>query len=75
MTDFVTLKNGPTLPVDALSLAIDLDLRGLRLVCEGDTLRVIGPNGKPELSPDDRSAIVKWKPHLLALVVYCSTDH
>lgn len=72
---FITLKQGPTLPEPAVALAIDLDLRGLRMVADGETLRVIGPNGRPELSESERAAIKQWKTHLLALVAYCAEDH
>lgn len=73
--DMVTFKDGPTVRMDAWLLAIDLDLRGLRMVADGSSLRVLGPNGKPDLSLEDRVAIAAAKFHLLAIVEYCAVDH
>ena len=68
-------KEGLDLPVDAFTLAADLDLRGLVIAPgkEPGSLRVSRKdgNGPPELSPADRDGIRKWKAHLLALAVYC----
>lgn len=72
---FVTFTNGPTLPMEAWLLAVDLELRSLRLVAEGATLRVVAQSGKPDLSSEERESIKKWKMHLLVLVSYCSIDH
>lgn len=75
MTDFITLKNGPVVPVEVLTLALDLECRGYRLLSDGVTLRVVGLNGPPILSATDRENIVRWKLYLLALVAYCQEEH
>ncbi len=72
--DLYPLKDGPTLPYAAVALAQDLDIRQIRLSANGDRLIVSGPNGPPDLSPEERQSIVKWKLHLLALVAYCSAN-
>lgn len=73
--EIVTFQGGLSMPLEPWLLAIDLDLKGLRLVAEGSMLRVLGPNGKPELSAHERAEITRWKYHLLALVEYCAQDH
>ena len=66
-SDFVVLRGGLTLPVDAVRLALDLERRGLRLAADGDSLSV----GPRELITDaDRNLIRRWKAHLLAIVSY-----
>ena len=70
------LKNGPSLPAEAVYLAQDLELKGVKLSAKAGSLVATGPNvSKPELSPDERARIVKWKLHLLALVEYCSKEN
>jgi hypothetical protein len=69
-SDFVTLRDGVTLPVAALQLAWGLEDRGLHFSIDGDVLTV-GPGDR--LTDDDRALIRRWKPHLLALVRYCET--
>jgi hypothetical protein len=66
----VELKQGPTVPEDVVDLLITLESRGIRLAVDGDKLRVSGPDGKPDLTPEDGDRIRKWKPHLLAVVDY-----
>lgn len=64
---FVTFTNGPTLPREAVELAIDLELKGVSLVAEGDHL-VVSP--RERLTAADIAAIARWKWHLLALLAY-----
>lgn len=68
---FVTLKNGPTLPVPAVSVALDLETRGFTLRVEGEKLMVSGP--METLTEADKGLIRQWKPHLLAIVGYCES--
>ena len=66
-SDFVTLRGGLTLPLDALRLAWALEERGLHMGVLDDLLTV----GPRELLTDaDRDLIRRWKPHLLAIVSY-----
>jgi hypothetical protein len=69
--DFVTLKNGPTLPVASVLLALDLESRGVRLKADGDTL-VVSP--RERITAEDRALIRRWKPHLLALLAYDASE-
>ena len=65
---FVTLKQGPTLPVEALELAIDLERRGVALSLDADQQLVIDPSA--DLNDLDRSRIRRWRWHLAAIVGY-----
>ena len=65
--DFVVLVGGLTVPREAVHVAIDLELRGMRLEATGNTLRV-SPGSR--LTDGDRAAIRRWKLHLLALLAY-----
>ncbi len=70
---FVTLKNGPTLPVDVIRLAIDLEARGIPLQTD-DVHQFIIPND-PRLTAADRAAIARWRHHLGAIVEYDADAH
>ena len=65
---FVTLRDGPTLPLPVLQLAWSLEDRGLR-VC-------LTPGGDVDIAPTDaltaadRAAIRRWRQHLAALTDY-----
>lgn len=69
--DLVTLKGGLTVPSEAVRLAVGLCNRGYDLVVEGEVLRLI-PAGTSQdpLTDDDRTAIRRWKLHLMALATY-----
>ena len=54
-------------PALSLVTPLDLEARGLTVSREGDDL-LISPPGR--LTDDDRSALRRWKSHLLALVSY-----
>lgn len=74
----VSLKGGPNVPEEVIGVAADLDLRGFALSQREGTLLVSPRSGivpKPELTDSERSSIRRWKQHLLAVVVYCETDH
>ncbi len=70
--ELITLKNGPTLPQEAIALAIDLEGRGFSMRDDRGTLRLSGADPKL-LSAEDREQIKKWKLHLLAVVAYCES--
>ena len=66
---YVTLQGRMVVPAGAFLLLLDLEARGFTLTREGDTVLVVMP---PErLTPEDRSAIRRWKWHLLMLLDYC----
>jgi len=63
----VTLREGPTVDVEAIRLAVALEDRGVILTKRDQELLVI----KGQLLTDsEREAIRRLKPDLLALVVY-----
>jgi hypothetical protein len=67
---FVTLRNGPVVPAAAYLLLLDLvERRNFRLAREDTTLIVRPPE---RLTPEDRVAIRRWKPHLMMLLNYCA---
>ena len=69
--EFVTLKDGPTVPIPALTLLHDLDLSGCVLSVDGERLRVARKDGSPvDLSEEQRADIRRFKKHLMALAVY-----
>lgn len=63
-SEFVILKTGVALPVEALQLAWELESRGLSLAVEGEALTV-GPRDR--LTDADRNAIRRWRIHLLCI--------
>jgi hypothetical protein len=65
---YVTLKDGPTLPVAPIMLAIDLEARGIPLRTEADHQFMVPDD--PRLTPTDRAAIGRWRHHLGAIVEY-----
>lgn len=67
-SDFVTLRGGLTLPVDAIRLALDLEHRGLTLTIDDGDVLVVGP--RERLTDEDRALIRRWKRHLLTIVTY-----
>ncbi len=69
--EFATLLGGYSVPLPALLLALDLEQRGITFTADGDTLTV---RPYSQLSPEDKSAIAKWKPHLLMLAAYTPDD-
>ena len=65
--EFLTLREGPTLPIAAIELAIDLELRGCCLHRSAGKLIVTGA----QLSDEDRNQIRQFKLHLIELAAYC----
>jgi hypothetical protein len=65
---FVTLKNGPTLPLPAIALAVDLERRGIRLSLDSSGQVAIAPTAA--LTDIDRVSISRWRLHLGAIVAY-----
>jgi tubulysin polyketide synthase-like protein len=65
---FVTLKNGLILPLPAITLALDLERRGVCLSLDADRQLVVAPAAA--LTDLDRAAICRWRLHLGAIVAY-----
>lgn len=65
---FVTLKDGPTLPAEAIELALDLERRGIRLRTDAAHQLVVPRH--PELTQADYAAIARWRLHLAAIANY-----
>lgn len=65
---FVTLKDGPTLPVAALAFALELEDRGFRLWLDVDGQAIVEP--VKALSDTDQGAIHHWRHHLGAILAY-----
>jgi hypothetical protein len=64
--DRIRLKDGRTLPVAALELALDLERRGVQLVADDSEVLFVGPLDR--LTDDDHRDLRRWKWHLLALL-------
>jgi hypothetical protein len=65
---YVTLANGPTLPAEALELALDLECRGIPLHTDANHQFVMPDDER--LTDGDRRAIERWRPHLSAAIEY-----
>lgn len=73
-SEVIELKGGLTVPVDAVRLAVALEMRGFELRGNGPDL-IVRPVPKadgpgPLLTNADRDAVRRWKPALLRLVAY-----
>jgi hypothetical protein len=69
-TQRVTLRGGLTIPVEALTLALDLERRGIALSRAPDGLRV-EPDDR--LTPEERAGIGRWGRELAALADYADS--
>jgi hypothetical protein len=69
---FVMLPNGPTLPIEPIVLALTLEERGFSLSRDGEDTLLVRPH--QGLTHEDRRQILRWKPHLLALLDYCALN-
>ena len=65
---FITLREGPTLPVEVIELVLDLERRGIPLATDADHQFIV-PND-PRLSAADHAAIARWRHHVGAAVEY-----
>jgi hypothetical protein len=73
VTAFITLRHGPTLPADAIRLAIDLEARGFRMSLDAHQQFQIEPAA--QLTDEDRAAVARWRLHLGAIVGYDADAH
>ncbi len=67
---YVVLRGGLSLPVAPVLLLLALEGRGLTVTRDGDAI-VVRPPGR--LTAEDRAALTRWKPHVLAIIDY--SDH
>ncbi len=67
-TEFVVLKGGLTVALEALQLAWSLEDRGATFAVDGEDLIVEGPAGL--LTDENRTAIRRWRQHLKAIASY-----
>jgi hypothetical protein len=65
---FVTLRHGPTLPIEAIELAIDLERRGFKMSLDACLEFQIEPAAP--LTEADLAAIGRWRLHLGAIIGY-----
>jgi len=65
---FVTLRHGPTLPVEAIELALELERRGFTMSLDAYQQFQIEPAAA--LTETDRAAIRRWRLHLGAILGY-----
>lgn len=73
MTEIVSLR-GYDIPVEALALALRLEAQGFKMRVQEGKLIVGGTGGGAAMSEDEKAAILKWKPHLMALVAWCEAQ-
>jgi hypothetical protein len=69
---FVTLKGGPTLPVEAVELALDLERRGFRQSIDAAGCYQVEPPAG--LNGDDRARLARWRNHVVAVLRYCEQE-
>lgn len=62
---YVLLRGGLAVPLGPVLLLLDLEGRGLTVRRDGDNL-IVRPAAR--LTDEDRGALKRWKPHLLALI-------
>ena len=65
---FVTVTGGLTLPLPAITLAVDLEFRGIVLAVD-EAHELVVPADDPRLSPADFAAIHRWRRHLVAILL------
>lgn len=73
VNEFVTLKNGPTLPLPAILLALDLERRGFKMMLDECQQFTIEPTAA--LTDADLAAIRRWRLHLEAIVANDADAH
>lgn len=65
---FVTLQRGPTLPVEAIELALALEARGIPLRTDNEHQFIVPSD--PRLSPEDHAVIGRWRQYLGSILEY-----
>jgi hypothetical protein len=69
---FVTVTGGLTLPLPAITLAVDLEFRGIVLAVD-QAHELVVPDD-PRLTAADRAAIHRWRRHLVAILLTSCPD-
>lgn len=67
--DLIDLRDGPTLPWPALTLALQLEARGATMRIDNDKLKVGVGTGAP-LTAEEQDQIRHWREHLKAIIEY-----
>lgn len=67
----VFLKGGVVVPVEPVTLLLDLERRGFYLARDGGDV-IIQPFSR--LTDEDKADIRKWKPEVLTLLSYVAPD-
>lgn len=70
---FVTLRQGPTVPVEAIELAIELERRGFTMSV--DPCQQVQIEPAAALTETDVAAIRRWRLHLGAIIGYDADAH
>ena len=70
-SESITLRHGPSVPTEAISLFLGLSERGFVLRAEDGKLKLAGDPSS--LTAEDRAAITRYKFHLLGLIDYCES--
>lgn len=66
--------SGMSLPWAAVDLALELEGRNIRMIVDGDKLRLsTGAGERPELTLADVDRIKRWKPHLMELASWLAS--
>lgn len=65
---FVVLRGGLALPLEPVTLVLDLEARGFHLGRGDDDRIVVRPFSR--LTDSDRAALRRWRHHVLALIAY-----
>jgi hypothetical protein len=65
ISSYITLQTGRIVRIEAILLADDLAVRGIRLQRDGDDI-LIGPSSY--LTDEDRASVRLWKQHILAVL-------
>jgi hypothetical protein len=66
---YVCLGRGLTLPLEPVLLVLDLEARNITITRNGEDRLTVRPAAS--LTDEDRAALHRWKPHILAMVNYC----
>ena len=70
---FIPLRGGLVVRVEAVRLLLDLEARGVRVERDDDDVLLHAPAHR--ITDEDRALLRRFKPHVLALIDYCSTVH
>jgi hypothetical protein len=70
-SELLPLQGGPTVPAATLQLLWSLEDRGINFTVDAGDIVV---ERSDLLTTEDRAALVRWKPHVLAIICYCQRE-